>query len=216
MSTDYVAALEDVLELYARPADPQRPRVCVDEVPYQLIAETRQPLPARPGQVRRYDFEYRRAGTCSLFMHFCPDRAWRHVALSDRHTNRDFARELKWLVDGPFADVALIDLVVDNLASHRPAVLYEAFAPDEARRIARKLVWHHTPKHGSWLNMAELEISVFSRTCWKRRIGDRETLARETAALEDKRNAAHATVQWQFSCEDARQQLHRLYPSPSP
>ena len=215
MSADYVAALEDVLELYARPADPRRPRVCFDETPKQLIAETRQPLPAQPGQPARYDYEYRRAGNCNLFMHFCPDRAWRHVAITERRTKLDFAHQMQWLVDGPFADVEQIELVLDNLASHRPGALYEAFPAVEARRIARKLVWHYTPKHGSWLNMAELEISVFDRLCWDRRIPDVATLTRETNALEQERNAAQATVHWQFSCQDARDKLHRLYPSHS-
>jgi len=215
VNVDYIAALEDVLDLYARPVDPQRPRVCLDETPKQLIAERRAPLPAQPGQPERYDYQYQRNGTCNLFMHFCPDRAWRHVSVSQQRTNLDFARELKWLVDGPFAEADQIDLVVDNLASHRAAVLYEAFAPAEARRIARKIVWHYTPKHGSWLNMAELEISAFGRLCWDRRIGDLATLARETEALERERNAAQATVHWQFSCQDARDKLHRLYPSTS-
>lgn len=216
MNTEFVAAMEDVLDLYARPIDPQRPRVCFDETPKQLIAETRQPVPARPGQPERYDYEYRRNGTCNLFMYFSPDDAWRHVALTDRRTQVDFAQQMQWLVDVRFPDVAVIDVVLDNLNIHRLAALYEAFDPAQARRIARKLVLHYTPKHGSWLNMAELEISVFNRACWDRRIGDRATLERETLALENERNAKRATVTWQFTCQAARQRLLRLYPSALP
>lgn len=208
--------MEDVLELYARPVDPRRPRVCFDETPKQLIAETRQPLPPRPGQPERYDYEYRRNGTCNLFMFFSPDDAWRHVAVTDRRTRLDFAHQMKWLVDVRFPDVDRIDLVLDQLNTHRLPALYEAFEPAEARRIARKLVLHYTPKHGSWLNMAELEISVFDRLCWNRRIGDKATLERETLALETERNTKRATVHWQFTCQHARQRLQRLYPSHSP
>ena len=213
MNSEFVAAMEDVLDLYARPADLLRPRVCFDETPKQLIAETRQPLPARPGQPERYDYEYRRQGTCNLFMFFSPDDGWRHVAVTDRRTQRDFAQQLKWLVDVGYPHAEVIDLVLDNLNTHRLAALYEAFGPAEARRLARKLVLHYTPKHGSWLNLAELEIGVFSRLCWDRRIADRETLERESLALENERNAKHATVHWQFTCQQARQRLHRLYPS---
>ena len=213
MNSEFVAAMEDVLDLYARPADPQRPRVCFDETPQQLIAETRQPLPARPGQPERYDYEYRRQGTCNLFMFFSPDAGWRHVAVTDRRTQLDFAQQMQWLVDVGYPQAEVIELVLDNLNTHRLAALYEAFDPAEARRIARKLVLHYTPKHGSWLNLAELEIGVFSRLCWDRRIPDRDTLQQETLALENERNAKHATVHWQFTCPQARQRLHRLYPS---
>ena len=213
MNSEFVAAMEAVLDLYARPADPQRPRVCFDETPKQLIVETRQPLPARPGQSERYDYAYRRNGTCNLFLFFSPDEGWRHVAVTDHRTRLDFAHQMQWLIDVRYPDAELIDLVLDNLNIHRLAALYEAFDPAEARRIARKLVLHYTPKHGSWLNMAELEISVFNRFCWDRRIGDRDTLARETLALENERNAKQATVHWQFTCQLARQRLHRLYPS---
>jgi hypothetical protein len=213
VNTEFVAAMEDVLDLYARPVDPQRPRVCFDETPKQLIAETRRPLPARPGQPERHDYEYRRNGTCNLFMFFSPDDGWRHVTVTDRRTQIDFARQMQWLVDVQFPNATAIDVVLDNLNTHRPAALYEAFDPAEARRIARKLVWHYTPKHGSWLNMAELEISVFNRTCWDRRIADRATLECETLALENERNTKRATVTWQFTCQTARERLHRLYPS---
>jgi hypothetical protein len=213
VSSEFVAAMEEVLELYARPVDPQRPRVCFDETPKQLIAETRPPLPARPGQPERFDYEYRRNGICNLFLLFSPDDGWRHVAITDQRTRLDFAHQMQWLVNVHYPDAELIDVVLDNLNIHRLAALYEAFEPAEARRIARKLVLHYTPKHGSWLNMAELEISVFNRLCWDRRIGDRDTLARETLALENTRNAQQATVHWQFTCQQARTRLHRLYPS---
>ena len=205
--------MEDVLELYEQPADPQRPRVCFDETPKQLIAETRQPLPARPGQPERYDYEYRRNGTCNLFLFFSPDLGWRHVAVTDQRTKVDFAHQMKWLADECFPEAEVIRVILDNLNTHRPAALYETFAPEVARRILRRLEFHYTPKHGSWLNMAELELSIFDRLCWDRRMGDRETLVRETNALEDARNVARATVRWQFANRDARVKLHRLYPS---
>lgn len=213
MNAEFVAAMEDVLELYEQPADPQHPRVCFDETPKQLIAETRQPLPARPGQPERYDYEYRRNGTCNLFLFFSPDLGWRHVAVTDQRTKVDFAHQMKWLADERFPEAEVIRGILDNLNTHRPAALYETFAPEVARRILRRLEFHYTPKHGSWLNMAELELSVFDRLCWDRRMGDRETLVRETNALEDARNAARATVRWQFANRDARVKLHRLYPS---
>jgi hypothetical protein len=213
VNTEFVAAMEDVLDLYAQPVDPQRPRVCFDETPKQLIAETRQPLPTRPGQPARYDYEYRRQGTCNLFMFFSPDDGWRHVAVTDRRTRLDFAHQMQWLVNVRYPDAHLIDVVLDNLNTHRLSALYEAFDPAEARRIARKLVLHYTPKHGSWLNMAELEISVFDRLCWDRRIADTATLESETFALENERNAKKATVHWQFTCQQARKRLQRLYPS---
>jgi hypothetical protein len=207
--------MEDVLELYAEPADPQRPRVCFDESPQQLIAETRLPLPARPGQPERYDYEYRRNGTRNLFLFFNFEDGWRHVAVTERRTSLDFAQQMKWLVDECYPAAERIRVVLDNLSTHKLAALYEAFAPAEARRIARKLELHYTPKHGSWLNMAELELSVFDRQCWDRRIADAETLQRETQALEDERNAARATVHWRFTSQHARSRMHRLYPSVS-
>jgi len=204
-----------VLEVYAEPYDPQRPKVCFDETPKQLIAETRLPLPAQAGQVERYDYEYQRNGTCNLFMFFEPDRGWRHVAVTERRTLVDFAQQMKWLVDEAYPQAEVVRVVLDNLNTHRAAALYEAFEPAEARRILKRLEFHYTPKHGSWLNMAELELGVFSRECWERRIGDPDTLARETRALEDERNAAQATVHWRFTTHDARTKLHRLYPSVS-
>ena len=205
--------MEDVLELYEEPADPLRPKVCFDETPKQLIAETRVPLPARPGQPERSDYEYRRNGTCNLFLFLEPDQGWRHVAVTDRRTKVDFAQQMKWLADEQYPEAQVIRVILDNLNTHRPAALYEAFAPEEARRILRRLEFHHTPKHGSWLNMAELELSVFDRQCWDRRIGEKEALTRETSALENGRNAARATIHWRFTSRDARIKLHRLYPS---
>ena len=208
--------MEDVLELYEEPDDPKRPKVCFDETPKQLIAETRQPLPGHPGQPERYDYEYRRNGTCNLFLFLEPDLGWRHVAVTDQRTKLDFAHQMKWLAQKRFPEAEVIRVILDNLNTHRPAALYEAFAPEEARRILRRLEFHYTPKHGSWLNMAEVELSVFDRLCWDRRIGQQETLVRETSALENTRNSARATVSWQFTNRDARVKLHRLYPSISP
>jgi hypothetical protein len=213
VNSEFVAAMEDVLDLHAEPLDPLRPKVCFDETLKQLIGETRQPLPVRPGQPERFDYEYRRNGTCNLFMFLEPDQGWRHVAVTDHRTKQDFAHQMQWLVDEAFPLAQLIRVVLDNLNIHCAAALYEAFAPDEARRILRRLEFHYTPKHGSWLNMAELELSVFERQCWNRRMGDQDTLAQETKTLEDQRNAAQAKIRGQFSNRDARRKLHRLYPS---
>lgn len=213
VSAEFVAAMEDVLDLYAEPYDPQRPKVCFDETPKQLIAETRLPLPTQPGQVKRYDYEYRRNGTCNLFMFFEPDQGWRHVAVTARRTSADFAQQMKWLVDQRYPQAEVIRVVLDNLSTHRPAALYEAFPAPEARRILKRLDFHYTPKHASWLNMAEVELSVFGRECWNRRIGDVQALATETNALETQRNARRATVQWRFTPQDARITMQRLYPS---
>ena len=204
--------MEDVLELYAEPYDPQRPVVCFDEVPIQLIAETRQPLPAQPGQPARYDYEYKRNGTCNQFVFVEPAAGWRHVATTDQRRQVDFAHQMKWLADERYPQTHLIRVVLDNLNTHRPASLYEAFPPAEARRILKRLEFHHTPKHGSWLNMAEIEISVFQRQCWDRRIGDQATLVSETQALETERNTAKATIHWQFTADQARVRLEWLYP----
>lgn len=207
--------MEDVLDLYAEPYDPKRPKVCFDETPKQLIAETRVPLPARPGQVERYDYEYRRNGTCNRFMFFEPEQAWRHIAVTAQRTRVDFAHPMKWLADERYPEAEVIRVILDNLNTHRPAAWYEAFEPAEARRILKRLEFHYTPKHGSWLNMAEREISVLDRACWNRRLGDQDTLKRETQALEVERNAARATVNWRFTSQDARIRLHRLYPCAS-
>jgi DDE superfamily endonuclease len=208
--------MEDVLDLYAEPEDPKRPRVCFDECPYQLVSETRQPLPGKPGRPQRYDYEYKREGTCNLFMFVQPHVGWRHVKVTDRRTKADFAQCMKDLVDLHFPDAELIRVTLDNLNTHTPAALYEAFEPAEARRIIRKLEFHHTPKHGSWLNMAEIELSVLSGQCLDQRISDLLCLEREVAAWEADRNAAEATVNWRFTTADARIKLKRLYPSIEP
>jgi hypothetical protein len=207
--------MEDVLELYAEPYDPQRPRVCFDESPQQLIEETRQPLPAQPGQAERYDYEYRRKGTCNTFMFFEFEQAWRHVVVTAHRTRVDFAHQMQWLVDVRHPDAQVIRVILDNLNTHCPGALYEAFEPAEARRLLRRLEFHFTPKHGSWLNMAELEFSVFARQCWDRRLGSVELFQSETQALEDQRNAAHATVNWRFTAHEARVRMQHVYPSAS-
>jgi transposase len=208
----FVAAMEDVLEVYARPYDPKRPQVCFDEGGKQLIGEVRPPLPLRPGQPQRQDYEYERNGTANLFLVFEPLAGTRRVEVTERRTNQDFARIIRRLVDEWYPEAEKIVLVLDNLSTHTPAALYEAFAPAEARRLVEKLEWHYTPKHGSWLNVAEMELSVLARQCLDRRIADREALRREVAAWEEKRNAAVVKVDWQFTTADARVKLKRLYP----
>jgi hypothetical protein len=205
--------MEDVLELYAEPYDPQRPTVCFDETSTQLIAERRTPLPARPGRPARYDYEYRRNGTRNLFMLCEPLRGWRHVVVTEQRTMEDFAHQIRWLAEEAYPEAGRIRVVLDNLNTHRPASLYETFQPAEARRILKRLEFHYTPRHGSWLNMAEIELSVFSRQCLGRRIPDQATLLREAAALERQRNEAHATITWRFTTADARTTLHHLYPT---
>ncbi len=205
--------MEDVLELYHEPYDPRRPVVCFDEGTKQLIGETRLPLPRRPGEPMRYDYEYERLGTCNLFMFFEPLRSWRHVDVTDRRTMIDFAHCMKDLVDTWYPDAECIRVVQDNLNTHKPASLYEAFAPQEARRILERLEFHYTPKHGSWLNMAEIELNVLSGQCLDRRIAHQQTLSTEVAAWESERNARTATVNWQFTTHDARIKLRSLYPS---
>lgn len=207
--------MEDVLDLYAAPADPHRPLVCFDELPYQLLSETRPPLPAEPGQVARYDYEYRREGTCNLFVCFAPHLGWRHVDVTERRTALDFAGQMKWLVDDAFPQAEVIRVVMDNLNTHTPAALYEAFAPAEARRIIEKLEIHYTPKHGSWLNMVEIELSVLSGQCLERRLATRAAVRQEVDPWEARRNTAHATVNWRFQIKDARVRLKHLYPSQS-
>jgi DDE superfamily endonuclease len=203
--------MEDILELYAEPYDPQYPVVCFDESPYQLISEVRQPLPPAPGLPARYDYEYRREGTCNIFMFFQPLAGWRHVEVTARRTAQDFARCMKALVDEHFPQAQLIRVVLDNLNTHTPAALYETFSPAEARRIVRQLDCRYTPKHGSWLNMAELELAVLDGQCLDRRLPEQGTVQREVAAWEGARNAAKATVQWQFTIAKARTKLRHLY-----
>ena len=209
----FVAAMEDILEVYQRPYDRQRPLVCLDESSKQLIAETRAPIAAKPGQPGRHDYEYRRNGTANLFMMFAPLEGWRHVKVTDRHTAVDYAQVLKELSDTHFPGSAKIVLVQDNLNTHKPASLYEAFPPTEARRLVERFEWHYTPKHGSWLDMAESELSVLSSQCLDRRIPDQRVLKDEVAAWEADRNSKHAKANWQFTTADARVKLRRLYPA---
>ena len=203
--------MEDVLNVYTRPHDPARPLVCLDETSKQLVAETRQPEPMRPGQPARNDYEYKRNGTANLFMLFAPLEGWRHVAVTERRTAIDYAKILRDLADIHFPKAETIVLVQDNLNTHTPASLYEAFEPAEARRIIERFEWHYTPKHGSWLNVAEIELSVLARQCLDRRIETREELEREVEAWEEDRNERGVEVSWQFTTADARIKLRRLY-----
>lgn len=213
VGAEFVWRMEALLDLYAEPRDPARPVVCFDEATKQLVAETRTPLPPAPGQPERFDYEYERRGTANLFLFCQPLGGWRHVAVTERRTKHDVAHQLRELVDRHFPAAARIRVVLDNLNTHTPAALYEAFAPAEARRILRRLEFHYTPVHGSWLNMAELELSMLSRQCLGRRVPDRDTLAVEVTAWATARNEQRATIRWQFTVEDARVKLHRLYPS---
>jgi hypothetical protein len=205
--------MEDVLEVYQRPRDPDRPVVCLDETTKQLIKETRAPIPPKPGQPARHDYEYERNGTANLFMLFAPLEGWRHVEVTDRHTALDYAQILKALSDQHFPAAHKIVLVQDNLNTHKPASLYEAFPPAEARRLVERFEWHFTPKHGSWLDMAESELSVLFGQCLDRRIPDKQTLIEEVAAWEKDRNTHNARADWQFTTADARVKLKRLYPA---
>jgi len=204
--------MEDVLEVYHRPYDEKRPLVCLDEASKQLIGETRQPLPAEPGQPERFDHEYERKGTANLFMISEPLLGWRTVRVTERRTAKDLAEVLRWLVEELHEDAERIVVVMDNLNTHKLASLYEAFPPEQARRIAEKLEIHHTPKHGSWLNMAEIELSVLARQCLDQRIDSSEKLQQETEAWELERNEQQVEIKWQFTTADARIKLHRLYP----
>lgn len=211
-SAEYVACMEDVLDQYEQPYDPKRPLVCFDEWLKQLIEETRIGLPPKPGQVERYDYEYRRNGVRNLNLCFEPLVGQRHVKITERHTMHDFAHCMKWLVDEIHPEAEIVRIVLDNLKTHKPAALYKTFPPVEALRILKKLEFHYTPKHASWLNMAEIELSVFGRRL-KKYIPDDETLVIEVDALVDDRNGTDATVDWQFRTDDARIKLKRLYPS---
>jgi hypothetical protein len=205
--------MEDVLEVYQMPHDPEAPVVCLDEASKQLIAETRVPIAAKPGRPARHDYEYERNGTANLFMMFAPLEGWRHVEVTDRHTAVDYAHILKDLSDTRFPAAKKIVLVQDNLNTHKPASLYEAFPAPEARRLVERFEWHYTPKHGSWLDLAESELSVLSGQCLDRRIADKQTLIEEVAAWEADRNKNHTKADWQFTTADARVKLKRLYPS---
>jgi transposase len=204
--------MEDVLDAYTRPYDPRYPQVCMDEVSKQLLRDARQSLPMEPGRVKRHDYEYERGGVVNLFMFCEPLQGRRWVDVTEQRTKTDWAHQIKELVDLRYPEAEKIVLVMDNLNTHSPASLYEAFEPSEAKRLAEKLEIHYTPKHGSWLNMAEIELSVLSRQCLDRRVPDFETLKAEACAWQERRDAAGAKIEWRFSTEDARIKLKRLYP----
>jgi DDE superfamily endonuclease len=208
-----VAALEDVLDVYARPHDPRRPLVGMDETSKQLVKETRPVQPAQPGQPARYDAEYERAGVRNLFLAVEPLRGWRHVAVTARRTRTDWAAFMRELADTVYPTAERIVVVLDNLNTHGPASFYEAYPPAEARRLAQRFEFHYTPKHGSWLNVAEIELSVLERQCLDRRIPAAALLEREVAAWVTRRNATATTIDWQFTTADARIKLKHLYPS---
>lgn len=212
-SSSFVAAMEDVLDVYKRPHDPARPLVCLDEASKQLTMETRLPLPMKPGQPIRFDYEYERNGTANLFMLFAPLEGWRHVEVTHQRTAVDYAHILQDLADKHFPNAEKIILVQDNLNTHKVASLYEAFEPAEAKRIADRFEWHYTPKHGSWLNMAESELAHLANQCLNRRIPDKPTLTKEVSAWQSHRNQYHTKANWQFTTEDARIKLKSLYPA---
>jgi transposase len=205
--------MEDILDLYAEPFDPERPVVCFDECPVQLVGETRAPQMAAPGRKRRVDYEYQRHGTANAFMLVQPRAGWREVTVTERRTKRDFAEQMRRLVDEHFPHAGRIRVVLDNLNTHGPAALYEAFAPQEARRLTQRLEFHYTPLHGSWLNMAELELASLARQCLGRRLPAIATLRAEASAWQEPRNAQGTTISWRFTVDDARRKLHRLYPA---
>jgi len=203
--------MEDVLDLYEEPYDPKRPVVCFDESPKQLIAEVRAPIPAEPGSAVRYDTEYERKGACDLMMMCEPKRGFRHVDITDRRTKVEFAQSMKHLTEF-YPDAVVIRVVLDNLNTHKVASLYEAFPAEQARALARKLEFHYTPKHGSWLNIAEIELAVLSNMCLSQRIPDKETLRRQVETNVEARNVKATPVNWRFTTQDARRKLARLYP----
>jgi len=211
-NAEFVCAMEIVLEVYQRPYSPEEPVVCMDEASKQLVTETRVPLPTAPGQPRCFDYEYERCGTANLFMFTEPLGGWRHVAVTDRRTKIDWAEQIRELLDVHYPDAKRITLVMDNLNTHHVASLYEAFDPAEARRLIERLEVVYTPKHGSWLNIAEIELNALSRQCLSRRIGTKEFLGSEVAAWEADRNASQTGVDWRFTTSDARIKLKRLYP----
>jgi hypothetical protein len=212
-NAEFAANMEDVLDLYCLPYDPEVPLICMDEQPTQLIAETRPTLPQKPGKPERYDYEYERKGTAANFMFTEPLGGWRKVSVRERRTSIDWAQEIKELLDRDYPEAEKIRLVVDNLNTHKIASLYEAFEPEEARRLAKRLEIHYTPKHGSWLNIAEIELSVLTSQCLNNRcIPDIQTLVKETKAWEKHRNRSQKGVDWQFTTADAWIKLKRLYP----
>lgn len=205
--------MEEVLEVYHRPYNEKRPLACLDEASRQLIGEVARPIPAPPGRPERFDYEYARNGTANLFMVFEPLLGWRHVEVTERRTAKDFARVVRWLVEDVHGEAEAVVLVCDNLNTHRPASLYEAFPPEQARRILERVEWHYTPKHGSWLNMAEIELSVLGRQALGERIESRARMAEATGAWEEDRNERGVQTQWRFTTAEARIKLHKLYPS---
>jgi len=215
VDADYVARMEDVLDLYAEAPDPKRPVVCFDESPIQLIGEVRQPIPAGPGQIERYDCEYRRNGTANLFVFLDVNRPWRKVKVTERRAAEDFAACMRELTDVDYPGAERIRVVLDNLSTHSAGALYQAFPADEARRVLRRLEFHWVPKHASWLNMVEIEISVLASQCLDRRIDSYSRLVAEIAAWEKRRNAEHARVNWMFTTEKARAKMGRAYPKPT-
>jgi len=212
-NAEFVWRMEDVLEVYHRPYDPHRPVVCMDETSKQLIGETRRPQEARPGRERREDYEYERKGVCCQLVLCEPLRGWRHITVTSRRTRIDYAHCIRELVDRHYPRATKIRLVQDNLNTHDGASLYEAFPPEEALRILDRIEFHYTPKHGSWLNMAETEINIMNRQCLDRRLGSQGLMAEEVAAWEDKRNALKARIHWTFTLAAARRKLRKLYPS---
>ena len=208
-----MARMEDVLEVYHRPYDEARPLICIDEQPKQLVSESRVPLPPRPGTPARHDYEYKREGVANLFMLFQPLLGWRYVMPTERRTAKDFAGVLRWLAEELYPDARKVVLVTDNLNVHDPGSLYEAFDPARARRIVERLEWHYTPKHGSWLNVAECELAALSAQCLDRRIGTAARLKQVVGAWEGERNERQVGVDWRFTTADARIKLRRLYPS---
>jgi hypothetical protein len=215
VSPAFVAAMEDVLDLYAERYDPRRPVVGFDERPLQLLDDTRESIPPAPGRTRKVDYEYRRNGTGNLFMTVEPLAGWRHVEVTERRTAIDFAQRMKWLVDEAYPDAKVVRVVLDNLNIHTIASLYATFPPAEARRIARKLEFHPTPKHGSWLNVAESELAVLSTQCLDRRLPTLPLLRKEVAAWERQRNSERVTIHWLFTTADARRKLRHAYPIPA-
>lgn len=215
VDSEFVARMEDVLALYEEPADDRRPVVCFDETPRQLIGEERVPIPAEPGRLGRYDYEYVRNGTANIFMMVDVNRPWRHAKVTDQRTAADFADCMRELVDEHYPDAERIRVVLDNLSTHTPSALYERFEPAEARRILSRLEFHFTPKHASWLNMVEIEIGVLVGQCLDRRISDKATLVREVAIWEQRRNRERAQIDWLFTVERARDKLGRAYPRPT-
>jgi hypothetical protein len=212
VSAEFVATMEDVLDLYAQPYDPARPQVCFDEKPVVLHAEARPSVPPAPGRPARHDYEYVRQGTANLFVMVEPQAGWRHIAATEHRTQQDYAVQLRWLADERYPDAVVIRVVEDNLNIHGPAALYATFPPEEARRLVQRFEFHPTPKHASWLNMAEIEISIVERGALSRPCPDLDTLRQRVATQVADRNARHCRIRWQFTATEARLKLHDLYP----